>query len=278
MAVKRTTNSLPDKPDKEAPEPKIERVGSIRKFLSSLVGGDSLISLFSKMIDKKTQPKGRISERYSHFMREYPVITEFNIMCKNLLPGVYVIPSANSGFVWFGVVFVRNGIYKGGIFKFNVRIPENYPDTFSPTVDFDTRVFHPSVDEETQELNIRLIFPEWSRQANHIWQILEYTRSIFYEINTLCPFNYKAAKMYENDYEQYVKLAEECVEESKRTAFEISNPDDPHSFCFSEFDESVHRPILNQLRDPKQVWREESPSISHRENGTSKPYLQLPSS
>lgn len=78
------------------------------------------------------------------------------------IPGVYVIPSAQSSLckiysepfflplfaettsinnfllcfilVWFGVVFVRKGVYQGGVFRFTLFIPENFPDTKSPPV------------------------------------------------------------------------------------------------------------------------------------------------
>lgn len=36
--------------------------------------------------------------------------------------------------VWFGVVFVRDGMYKDGIFRFNISIPENFPDNNKPPV------------------------------------------------------------------------------------------------------------------------------------------------
>jgi len=34
--------------------------------------------------------------------------------------------------VWFGVLFVRQGVYQGGIFRFCVHIPEAFPDGGCP--------------------------------------------------------------------------------------------------------------------------------------------------
>lgn len=34
--------------------------------------------------------------------------------------------------VWFGVVFVRSGLYEDGIFRFNITLPENFPDGEHP--------------------------------------------------------------------------------------------------------------------------------------------------
>lgn len=33
---------------------------------------------------------------------------------------------------WFGVLFIRQGIYQEGVFKFDLNIPENYPDGDCP--------------------------------------------------------------------------------------------------------------------------------------------------
>lgn len=34
--------------------------------------------------------------------------------------------------VWFGVQFVRQGIYQGGIFRFTITLPQNFPDAECP--------------------------------------------------------------------------------------------------------------------------------------------------
>lgn len=34
--------------------------------------------------------------------------------------------------VWFGVIFIRHGLYQDGVFKFTVYIPDNYPDGDCP--------------------------------------------------------------------------------------------------------------------------------------------------
>lgn len=34
--------------------------------------------------------------------------------------------------VWFGVIFIRMGSYQDGIFKFVMKIPENFPDGDCP--------------------------------------------------------------------------------------------------------------------------------------------------
>ena len=34
--------------------------------------------------------------------------------------------------VWYGVIFVRMGIYQDGVFRFKLNVPSNYPDGDCP--------------------------------------------------------------------------------------------------------------------------------------------------
>lgn len=38
--------------------------------------------------------------------------------------------------VWFGVIFIRSGIYEDGIFRFNIFLPEDFPDGGHPVSNF----------------------------------------------------------------------------------------------------------------------------------------------
>ena len=40
--------------------------------------------------------------------------------------------SLSSAAEWYGVIFVRSGVYQEGIFRFKIIIPENYPDGDCP--------------------------------------------------------------------------------------------------------------------------------------------------
>lgn len=83
-------------------------------------------------------------------------VIDSTLVIKQKLPGIYVQPSYksalskdpthsclftchrtefNSGpscLVWFGVIFIRHGLYQDGVFKFTVYIPDNYPDGECP--------------------------------------------------------------------------------------------------------------------------------------------------
>lgn len=62
------------------------------------------------------------------------------------------------------------------------------------TVVFETPVFHPLIDPETLELDIKRGFAnKWRRNVNHLWHVLLYVRRCFYKIETTHPLNPEAA-------------------------------------------------------------------------------------
>ena len=96
---------------------------------------------------------------------------------------------------WFGIIFIRQGIYQEGVFRFKILIPDNYPDGDCPRLIFEHPVFHPIVDSETHELDVKRGFHKWRRNVNHIWQILLYTRRCFYKFDVKDALNIEAAHL-----------------------------------------------------------------------------------
>jgi len=53
------------------------------------------------------------------------------------------------------VLFVKEGAYKKGIFKFVIDIPSSYPSR-PPTIVFETKVIHPLINSKTLILDIKV--------------------------------------------------------------------------------------------------------------------------
>lgn len=47
---------------------------------------------------------------------------------------------------WHGIVFVRNGIYKDGKFKFYIEFPKEFPKS-RPNLVFVSKIIHPYIDQ-----------------------------------------------------------------------------------------------------------------------------------
>ena len=56
---------------------------------------------------------------------------------------------------WNGVLFVKDGIYKGGVFRFNVYISDCYPIE-APEVVFEQEIFHPLIDPSYKKLDVNV--------------------------------------------------------------------------------------------------------------------------
>uniref|UniRef100_A0A8C6T6S3 Akt interacting protein n=1 Tax=Neogobius melanostomus TaxID=47308 RepID=A0A8C6T6S3_9GOBI len=184
---------------------------------------------------------------YGPFYLEYSLLAEFTLVIKQKLPGIYVQPSYKSALMWFGVIFIRHGLYQDGVFKFTVYIPDNYPDGECPKLVFDIPVFHPLVDPVSGELDVRRAFTKWRRNHNHIWQVLMYARTIFYKINTAEPLNPEAAVLYEKDVQLFKSKVVESVKLCNSHLFDQPKIDDPYAISFSPWNPAVHEEAKGRM-------------------------------
>ncbi|XP_035624056.1 AKT-interacting protein isoform X5 [Oncorhynchus keta] len=203
---------------------------------------------------------------YGPFYLEYSLLAEFTLVIKQKLPGIYVQPSYKSALMWFGVIFIRHGLYQDGVFKFTVYIPDNYPDGECPRVVFDIPVFHPLVDPVSGELDVRRAFTKWSsvphglflqldsdtvmRNHNHIWQVLMYARTVFYKINTMEPLNPEAAVLffrYDKDVQLFKSKVVDSVKLCNSHLFDQPKMDDPYAISFSSWNPAIHNDAKERM-------------------------------
>uniref|UniRef100_A0A3P9IE14 Akt interacting protein n=1 Tax=Oryzias latipes TaxID=8090 RepID=A0A3P9IE14_ORYLA len=184
---------------------------------------------------------------YGPFYLEYSLLAEFTLVIKQKLPGIYVQPSYKSALMWFGVIFIRHGLYQDGVFKFTVYIPDNYPDGQCPKLVFDIPVFHPLVDPVSGELDVRRAFTKWRRNHNHIWQVLMYARTVFYKINTAEPLNPEAAVLYEKDVQLFKSKVVDSVKLCNSHLFDQPKIDDPYAISFSPWNPAVHEEAKERM-------------------------------
>ncbi|XP_035624058.1 AKT-interacting protein isoform X6 [Oncorhynchus keta] len=187
---------------------------------------------------------------YGPFYLEYSLLAEFTLVIKQKLPGIYVQPSYKSALMWFGVIFIRHGLYQDGVFKFTVYIPDNYPDGECPRVVFDIPVFHPLVDPVSGELDVRRAFTKWRRNHNHIWQVLMYARTVFYKINTMEPLNPEAAVLffrYDKDVQLFKSKVVDSVKLCNSHLFDQPKMDDPYAISFSSWNPAIHNDAKERM-------------------------------
>ena len=59
--------------------------------------------------------------------------------------------------IWNGILFIKEGIYINSTIKFQIIIPKTYPSN-PPSVNFITKLYHPLINLETGELDLKVIF------------------------------------------------------------------------------------------------------------------------
>jgi ubiquitin-protein ligase len=149
------------------------------------------------------------------------LLDEYRHVSRNIPSGMIVVPSFHTLLEWHGVLFIDQGWYKGGVFKFVIHIPVDYPES-APSVYFFNRVFHPLVDDKTGKLDLSPAFPSWKSGRDYIVLVLSYVKKLFYkkELNTY------AAAMLKEDFLSYCN---ECVDESLRLIY-VCHPNCPFPF------------------------------------------------
>ncbi|XP_037503876.1 AKT-interacting protein isoform X3 [Rhipicephalus sanguineus] len=145
--------------------------------------------------------------------------------------------------MWFGVLFIRQGLYQGGVFRFTLRIPENYPDGDCPDLVFESPIFHPLIDPVTGELDIKRSFLKWRKNVNFLWQVLLCARRAFYKIETQTPLNPEAATLYEQNLEQFKLKVAESLASCEQRLYESPATDDSHALHFLPWDSTVEERV-----------------------------------
>lgn len=101
--------------------------------------------------------------------------------------------------------------YHGGFFVLKITIPSNYPNS-PPTVNFETKIFHPNIDESNGRVCINLLdYGIWNSSK----RIIDILLAIYYLLinpNPYSPLNTTAAELYKkSDKSEYFKKCNEYV-------------------------------------------------------------------
>ena len=116
----------------------------------------------------------------SPIVRDYELMVEYKRLKTSAPSGVYVVPSFNSLRTWYGFIIVHQGWYKGGTFKFQLNVPDDYPGS-PPTIRFLSRVYHPFVHQKTMNMHLGWAVKRWVGPPKHnIHYVLKRLKKMFY--------------------------------------------------------------------------------------------------
>ncbi|XP_022123073.2 AKT-interacting protein [Pieris rapae] len=193
-----------------------------------------------------------MKELYSIFHQEYIIMAEYRMLQTENLEGIYVIPSYENSFLWYGVIFVRTGIYTEGVFRFTLSLPEKFPDDKVPSITFTSQLYHPAVDANSGQLNLTEVFSQWDKKQNHIWQILKYLLWIFNNVNIKAPANNEASLMFKTNKKVFIEKVKECVTLSHEHMYDAPITEDKHYITFQPYDPKIHDVAKNKMLKQKE--------------------------
>ncbi|EYB89886.1 hypothetical protein Y032_0227g2842 [Ancylostoma ceylanicum] len=200
------------------------------RLAQSLATGDDVNNTYEFAVEARAAEPLRILPSQ---LARHALSSEFARVCRHPIDGMYIVPSACDQFTWFGLLFIRRGIYGGGIFRFNVRIPSDFPATTSlPSVKFDLFIFHPNIDPSSRRPDLTRYFPDgWKKDKHHIQNVLLVVQRLFFsfDFDPESSANPVAATMWREDKEKFRSIAKNCVNQSRMEVYdEPEDANDPN--------------------------------------------------
>lgn len=177
---------------------------------------------------------------------EYAITAEFNLFAHQNLPGVYCIPKSVNPREWLGALFIRQGLYQCGIFRFELEIPENFRENSDYKIKFEFPIFHPLIDPGTCVLNATPAFEDVENDF-HAYHALIYMQKIFFNVTPENAVNHEAALLLSEDPTAFKERAIKSVQRSREIVYDSPQSEDPHAIKFTPWDPSVHGPIRNRI-------------------------------
>jgi len=117
-------------------------------------------------------------------------------------------PNENNLYKWKATIIgPPETPYEGGIFKFDIELPKNYP--FSPPiVTLKTKIFHPNISEK--KICVDFLQGKWSC-VMQIQSLLMSILLLLNDPNPKSPLNSEAAELWKLNRDQYNKTVIEWV-------------------------------------------------------------------
>lgn len=163
------------------------------------------ISFSSTLLNNTIKTNTNVALQEDLSLQTYELQIEFANL-KDCSPlDIYLMPAFDF-YTLNGFIYLKTGLYKGGLFEFVIEISKDYPRV-APIVKFETDLIHPLIDKRGL---LRLF--EWDVDSDHIVTILKYIKQIFKtsylsQIEPNEALNKEALDIFFKEKEVFTKLA-----------------------------------------------------------------------
>jgi len=129
-------------------------------------------------------PENDISN--NQHVKDLRLAIEYKYLMQVAPGGVYLVPEFENIRALHGVIFVRRGLYREGVFRFRIDLTPAYNDINThPLVTFTPPIFNPLVDMSTGRLDLTVddALAEWDPHHHFLVTALTLIKRIFYTKN-----------------------------------------------------------------------------------------------
>lgn len=184
---------------------------------------------------------------FINLIRRNDIIMELknliNLKCNN----IYIYQSSEI-YKWIGVIFIHDGFYKGGVFRFNVIFSENR--RANPVIQFNTHIYHPLVDKYGYFNPLYNTSIDIKCSVTKLLYVLNDTlsnKNTFSEFQIEKVSNPHAWETYCNNREFFEKLVKDCVNNSISDDVLYEDFDNKESFKFKKIDDEQFEKNKNEI-------------------------------
>lgn len=119
----------------------------------------------------------------------------------------------------------KDSLYEGGIYRVHVTLPATYPYK-SPSIGFQTKIFHPNVDEASGSVCLDVINQTWSPMYDLVNIFSVFLPQLLLYPNASDPLNGQAAALMFKDPNAYKLRIREHVRKHASVDFKLGDDDD----------------------------------------------------
>jgi len=169
-------------------------------------------------------------ENTTQHLRDFKLAIEFKHLMKHAPGGVYLLPEFENIRRLHGVIFIRKGLYRDGIFRFVMTLPPHYnSENTHPEIVFTPPVFNPLINPETGlfDLSVEENMQTWNPERHFIVTALTFLKKAFYTKSyDHFPYvaNEDAKQMFTTDRDQYLELVQMAVKDSLKRVHDVQPP------------------------------------------------------